>query len=78
MKTSVSKDNIQVKLRGPSKFLAWIEHIGSLTQKLPESTSDLKILSLIKNCIVNKYDLIEKEEISDRKVLMDYPNSNYL
>ena len=27
--------------------------------------SDLKILSLIKNSIVNKYDLRETEEISD-------------
>ena len=78
MKTLVSKKNIQVKLRSPSNFLAWIEYIGSLIQKLPESTSDLKILSLIKNSIVNKYDLKEIEEISDVKVVMDYLNSKYL
>ena len=65
------KENIQVKLRGPSNFLAWIKHIGSLNQKLTESTSDLKILYLFKNSIVNKYDLKEIEAISDVKVLMD-------
>jgi len=40
--------------------------------------SDLKILSLIKISIVNKYDLREIEEMSDVKVLMDYLNSKYL
>ena len=61
MKILASKENIQGKLRGPSNILAWIEHIGSLTQKLPESTSDVKILSPIKNSIINKYDLKEIE-----------------
>ena len=51
-----------MNFRGPSNFLAWIEHIESLTLKLPESTSDLKILSLIKISIINKYDLKEIEE----------------
>ena len=57
MKTLATKENIQMKLRGPSNFLAWMENISSLTQRLSESTSDLKILSLIKNSISNKYDL---------------------
>ena len=48
MKTLSSKENITIKLRGPSNFLAWMENITSITQKLPESTSDLKILSIIK------------------------------
>ena len=65
-----------MKLRGPSNFLAWIEHIGSRTQT--EYTFDLKIMSLIKNSIVNKYYLKEIEEISDVKVLMDYLNNKYL
>ena len=55
-----------------------MEHTSSLTQKLPETTSDLKILSLIKNNITNKYDLKEIEEINDMKVLMEYLNSKYL
>ena len=76
MKILVNKDNIQVKLRGPSNFLALIEHISSLTQKLPESTSDLKILSMIKNSIINQYDLKEIETINNVKVLMDYLNSS--
>ena len=63
MKSLASNDNIQLRLRGPSNFLAWMEHISSLTQKLPESTSDLKILSLIKNSITNKYNLKDIEEI---------------
>ena len=44
MKTLATKENIQIELRSPSNFLAWMENISSLTQKLPESTSDLKIL----------------------------------
>ena len=65
-------------LRGPSNFLAWIEKISSLTKKLPETTSNLKVLSLIKNSITNRYDLKEIEEINSVKVLMEYLNSKYL
>ena len=64
MKILASKENIQIKLRSPSNFLAWMENISSLTQKLPESTPDLKILSIIKNSIGNKYDLTEVEEMN--------------
>ena len=64
MKTLAAMENIQIKLRGPSNFLAWMENISSLTQKLPESTSDLKILSIVKNSIGNKYDLKEVEEMT--------------
>ena len=49
IKTLAAKENIQIKLRSPSNFLTWMENISSLTQKLPESTPDLKILSIIKN-----------------------------
>ena len=58
--------------------MTWMEQISSLTQKLPEATSDLKILPLIKNSISNKYDLKEIEEINCVKVLMSYLNSMYL
>jgi len=75
MKRLASEENIQVQLPGPSNFLSWMEHISSLTQKLPESTSDLKILSLIKNSIRNKYNLKEVEEINCVEVLMGYLNS---
>ena len=78
MKILVNKDNIQVKLRGPSNFLAWIKHISSLTQKLPEITQDLKILSMIKISIINKYDLKDIEEINSVKALMGYLDSKYL
>ena len=53
-------------------------HIEKLTQNLPKSASDLKMLSLIKNLISNKWDLKEIVEISDVKVLMQYINSKYL
>ena len=78
LKTLVSKENIQIKLRGPSNFLAWMENISSLTQKIPESTPDLKILSLIKNSISNTHDIKEIEEINSVEVLMKYFNSKYL
>ena len=78
MKTMAAKENIQIKLRGPSNFLAWMENIFSLTQKLPESTSDLKILSIIKNSIRNKYYLREVKEINSVDVMMKFLNSKYL
>ena len=78
MKTLAAKENIQIKLRGPLNFLAWMENISSLTQKLPESTFDLKILSLIKNSIGNKYDLMEVEEMNSVDVMRKYLNSKYL
>ena len=78
MKSLVSKENIQVRLLGSSNFLVWMEHINSLTQKLPETASHLKIWSLIRNSITNKYDLKEIEEINDVKILMEYLNSKYL
>ena len=49
MKTLASKDNIQMKLRKLLNFLAWMAHIEKLMQKLPESASDLKMLSFIEN-----------------------------
>ena len=78
MKTLASKENTQIKLRGPSNFLAWMEYISSLTQKLPESASDLKILSLIKNSNSNKLDIKEIEGINSVEDLMKYFNSRYL
>ena len=38
----------------------------------------MKMLSLIKNSILNKWDLKEIEEFSDVKVLMQYINSKYI
>ena len=38
----------------------------------------MKILSLIKNSITNKYDLKDIEEINSVKVLIEYLNSKYL
>ena len=55
-----------------------MENISSLTQKLPESTLDLKILNLIKNSISNKHDIREIEEINSVDILMKYFNSKYL
>ena len=78
MKTLSAKENITIKLRGPSNFLAWMENISSITQKLPESTSDLKILSIIKNSIGNRYDQKEVEEMNSVDVLMKFLNSKYL
>ena len=78
MKTSAAKDNITIKLGGPSNFMAWMENISSITQKLPESTLDLKILSIIKNSIGNKYDLKEIEEMNSVDVMMKFLNSKYL
>ena len=78
MKTPASRENIQIKLCGLSNFLTWMENISSLTQKLPESTPYLKILSLIKNSISNTHDIKEIEEINSVEVLMKYFNSKYL
>ena len=47
MKTLSAKENITIKLRGSTNFLAWMENISSITQKLPESTSDQKIVLVI-------------------------------
>ena len=78
MKTLSAKENITIKLRDPSNFLAWMENISSITQKLPESTSDLKILSIIKNSIDNRFDQKEVEEMNSVDVLMKFLNPKYL
>ena len=80
MKMLASKENIQIKLPRPSNFLGWMENISSLTQKLPESTSDIKILSLIKNSISisNRYKHKENEEMNLVDVMIKYFNLKYV
>ena len=62
--------------RMKSKSSWWVQE--KLTQNFPEENNDLKMRSLIKNSIGNKWDLKEISEITPIKVLMNHINAKYL